>query len=146
MLRVLHSHTSRNKCTPVTTLRHESCITQYFYHEYFEGLGCHDGTEPGLLGCITRAETWYTWYNDVKGLCIGNVWGGERFDDLASFEKGARPALDEEQRNGVGGRSRVMGEMENLWAVVWNIYLDFILFELLIYPCLWGKTVDERRY
>lgn len=139
MLRVLHSHTSRNKCTPVTTLRHESCISQYFYHEYLEGLGRHNGTEPGFLGSITGAETWYTWYNDVEGLCVGVVGGGERFDDLASFEEGARPALDEEHRNGGGGGSRVMGEMEDLRAVVWNIYLDFILFEVLIYLCLLGK-------
>lgn len=39
-----------------------------------------------------------------------------------------------------------MGEVKDLWAVIWNMYLNFVLFEILIDLCLWGTTVDQQRY
>lgn len=32
-----------------------------------------------------------------------------------------------------------MDEVESLWAVVWNMYLDFILLKLLVDLCLGNR-------
>lgn len=68
VLRVLHRQTPRDEAAPVPTLCNEFVVTQDVYHEYFERPGRRDGTEAGFLRCITRAETWYAWYDDVEGL------------------------------------------------------------------------------
>ena len=138
MLRVLHGQTSRDESAPVSTLRHEFVISQYIYHEDFERLGRRHGTEARFLWCITRTEPWYTWYNDMEGLRVWRGGCGERVDDLAGFEEGAWPSLDEEQRDGRGGGRRMVSKVENLWTVVWNVDFHFVLFEVLVDLCLWG--------
>ena len=40
----------------------------------------------------------------------------------------------------------MVGEVKDLWAVIWNMYLNFVLFEILIDLRLWGTTVDQQRY
>lgn len=70
VLRILHRQTSCDEAAPVPTLRNEFFIPQDIYHEYLERLGRCDGAEAGFLRCITRAEPWDTWYDDVKGLCV----------------------------------------------------------------------------
>lgn len=39
----------------------------------------------------------------------------------------------------------MMGEMENLWTVVWNIDFHFVLFEVLVDLCLRGWKECQRR-
>ncbi len=136
VLGVLHGQTPCDKYAPVSTLYHESVVTQDIHHEYFESFGRLDGTEAGFLGCIAGTEPRVTWHDDVESLRVRRGGCGERFDDLTGFEEGARPALEEEEGNGVGGGRGVMGEVEDLWAIVWNIDLDFILIEVLIDHCL----------
>ena len=79
----------------------------------------------------------------MERLCVGQGGCGERVDELAGFEKGAGLAVDEEQGGGVGGRGGVVGEMEDLWAVVWNIYFHFILFEIVVDLCLWAREAGQ---
>ena len=33
--------------------------------------------------------------------------------------------------------------MEDLWAVVWNIYFHFILFEIVVDLCLWAREAGQ---
>ena len=65
----------------------------------------------------------------MKGLTSGIGRIGERLDDLAGFEKGAWPALNEEKRNRIGARGRLMGVMQDLRTVIRDIDLDLELIE-----------------
>ena len=58
---------------------------------------------------------------------------GEEY--LSSFEEEARPAMDEEEGNGIRGGT-VVGEVYELWAIARDVYLDLVLLEILIDRCL----------
>ena len=136
MLGKLHCHTPRDEPAPISTLSHKLVIYQYIHHEYLEGFGRRDGTEVGILGCITGTETGDTRYDDMEGLCGGRRGVDERVYDLAGFEEGTGPALNEEEGNGVGGGGWVVNEVEDLLTVVGNMYFDFELFKVLVDLCL----------
>ena len=72
----------------------------------------------------------------MESLCGGRRGFDERVYDFAGFEEGAGPALNEEERNGIGGGGWMVDEVEDLLAVVGNFYFDFELFKVLVDLCL----------
>ncbi len=144
MLRVLHCEAPGDDEAPVAALRDEFRVAEDVDHEDLEGGGGHDGTEAGFGGGVAGAVAGDAGDDDVEGLGGGEGRGGEGGDDLAGFEEGAGPALDEEEGDGGGGGGRVVGEVEDLGAVAGDVELDFVLLEFLVDLCLCGGMIDQR--
>ncbi len=129
---VLHSHASCDEGAPVAAVGDEGGVGEDVDHEGFEGAGAGDGTETGFEGGRTGPVAGERGDDEVEGLVGGGGGVREGEEDFAGFEKGAGPAVDNEEGDGGGGGGAVVCVMDKLGAVVGYVYLDHKLVELFV--------------
>jgi len=146
VLRILQCHDTSNDSTKVPSLHYEPVVPQHIYHKLFERSCCVLWPKDWFCTCMTRPESGNARHDEVKRLCGVGGRGGKGLDGLASFEKGAGPAGDEEEGNGFGRGGTVVGVVEDLVTIVWDIYLDCELSKVGIDTRLYDCASDRTYY
>lgn len=108
--RVGEPHEARDEGAPVAALRDVRAVAEGL-HQLVEHGGGLGRREPGVFGGGGEAEAGERRRNDVEGSLGGGGGFGEQREELLDLEEGAGPAVDEDERDGIGARGAVVGEM-----------------------------------
>ena len=88
----------------------------------------------------------------MEGLVCRGRGVGEGEEEVAGFEEGAGPAVDDEEGDGGGGGGAVVGVVDELGTVGGYVYLDHELVEFFVDLVLeersefdWGKRLERKQ-